>query len=237
MGGECLERCCRCRCLQSVPYASLAAWVLHVMAVCAAGVSLIIAVDRTRTLLEWKHLLDYMDVVCISVMAGMLSAVTGFLILSTVSSKPMSSYIFCSTRKNRYARIFNGVIVGAMLLFLSAWMMVCFVVTVPIVLLVMLSVLYNVKHVDCINLVHYGLSDKDSPVCGVALDIFYQESLPVLTSYVISLVGSTLVVISLVLYIICSSANVIYLKESPFAIFDLKSSFVREASRNANTHM
>lgn len=40
-----------------------------------------------------------------------------------------------------------------------------------------------------------------------------------------------------VLYIICSSANVIYLKESPFAIFDLKSSFVREASRNANTHM
>ena len=51
-----------------------------------------------------------MDVVCISVMAGMLSAVTGFLILSTVSSKPMSSYIFCSTRKNRYARIFNGVV-------------------------------------------------------------------------------------------------------------------------------
>ena len=56
--GECLERCCRCRCLQSVPYATLAAWIIHVMAVCAAGVSLIIAVDRTRTLLEWRHLYD-----------------------------------------------------------------------------------------------------------------------------------------------------------------------------------
>ncbi|KAK2188412.1 hypothetical protein NP493_132g00035 [Ridgeia piscesae] len=59
----------------------------------------------------------------------------------------------------------------------------------------------------------------------------------ILTSYVISLVGSTLVVISLVLYIICTSANVIYLKESPFPIFDIKSSFAREASRNANTHV
>ncbi|KAK2188413.1 hypothetical protein NP493_132g00024 [Ridgeia piscesae] len=207
------------------------------MAVCTAGVSLIIAVDRTRTLLEWEHLLDYTDVVCISVMAGMLSAATGFLILSTVSSKPMSSYIFCSTRKNRYARIFNSVIVGAMLVFLAAWVLVCVVITVPVVLLVMLSVLYNIKHVDCINLVHYGLSDEDNPICGMGLTVFYQQSQLILTSYVISLVGSTLVVISLVLYIICTSANVIYLKESPFPIFDIKSSFAREASRNANTRM
>ena len=43
-----------------------------------------------------------------------------------------------------------------MLLFLSAWMLVCLVLTVPVVLLVMLAILYNVRHIDCINLIHYG---------------------------------------------------------------------------------
>ncbi|XP_076445953.1 neuronal membrane glycoprotein M6-a-like isoform X2 [Babylonia areolata] len=211
-GDNCCERFLRC--LSHVPCGSLISWILLVLGLGALTGSLLIGTQKCRDLLKMESFLWMMEYSVIGVVVSMLVLGTCFLIAGHLSTDPTSRRLFNSSSKNRCARGFNIFLLGLVYVLCLVWVLASTALATPIVLLALMYLTTG----DTLDLKYYGFPHyPDSPISGQELTNFKEDAMDVLICYGVSLLSAILVVISLVHFLICISANITHLKDNRFA--------------------
>lgn len=214
------ENCCEkfLRCLSYVPCGSLIAWIILLLGLGALAGSLILGTRKARHMLEEDRLLWFMEFSVTGVVVSMFVIGTSFLVAGHLSTDPTSRRIFNSSSKNRCARGFNVFLLVFIYILCLLWILLSTLLATPIVLLVMMYLVtgqFENEASDCLELQNYGFSEKN--LCSADLDRFKDEAKDVLICYGVSLLSSLLVVVSLVHFLICISANITHLRDNRFA--------------------
>ncbi|XP_076467527.1 uncharacterized protein LOC143298545 [Babylonia areolata] len=213
-GGEtCCARCVRC--LSHVPCGSLISWIMLVLGLGALAGSLLVAARKTRALLQDDSLLWFMELTVTGVAVAMFVLGTCFLVVAHLSSEPTCRRLFNSSGKNSCARGLNIFLLVFVYVLCVGWVLVSAVLTTPVVMLVMMFfVTSTLQPGSCLQLHNYGFPARD--VCFPELHAFEDDAQEVLICYGVTLLSSIIVVISLVHFLICLSANITHLRDNRF---------------------
>lgn len=213
-GDNCCEKILRC--LSFVPCGSLIAWIVLLLGLGALTGSLLIGAQKSRDLLEDDKLLWFIEFSVAGVVVSMFVLGTSFLVAGHLSTDPTSRRIFNSTSKNRCARGFNIFLLVFVYILCLCWVLLCMLLATPIVLLVLMYLVTGrYKESDCFELQHYGFPERR--LCDAELNRFKEHAQDILICYSVALFAALLVVISLVHFLICVSANITHLRDNRFA--------------------
>ncbi|KAL8594602.1 hypothetical protein ACOMHN_002157 [Nucella lapillus] len=229
-GDSCCERCVRC--LSHVPCGSLISWILLVLGLGALAGSLLVGTRKARLLLEDDSMLWFMEWTVTGVVVGMFVLGTCFLVVAHLSSEPTCRRLFNSSSKNTCARGLNVFLLVFVYLLLVCWVLLTTLLTTPVVMLAVVFVVRGtMKPGDCLNLHNYGFADRK--VCFPELHMFTDDAQDVLICYGVSLLAAIFVVVSLVHFLICLSANLTHLRDSHFAALNTYESDDEHNSKHA----
>lgn len=210
---NCLERTLHC--LSHVPCASLVAWIALFVGLGGVTGSLLVGADRTRDLLEDDRMLWFMEYSLIGVVAGMFVIGTCLLVLGHFSSEPTSRHAFNSSGKNTCGRGLNIFMLVLSYILLLAWIFASAILTIPVGALTLLIILKDYKKVRCVQLSNYGFDFRE--ICDTQLERFTNEGRDLLICYTVAYFCAVLVIISLVHFLMCISANITHLRDARFA--------------------
>ncbi|XP_052793709.1 neuronal membrane glycoprotein M6-a-like isoform X2 [Mya arenaria] len=214
---SCLDRTLHC--LSHVPCASLLAWILLLIGLGGFTGSLLAGADRTRDLLEEDRLLWFIEYTIIGVVCGMFVIGTCLLIVAHFSSEPSSRHAFNTSSKNTCGRVLNIVMVILSYILCVAWLVTSAILSIPVTALGLLWYLVDFKHVDCINLANYGFDARE--LCNKdndrGLERFTNHGKDLLCYYGAALISSFVIIISLIHFLMCMSANITHLRDARFA--------------------
>ncbi|XP_070196989.1 neuronal membrane glycoprotein M6-a-like [Littorina saxatilis] len=215
------ENCCEkiLRCLSHVPCGSLIAWIMLLLALGALAGSVLVGARKTRVLLEIDNFLWFMEFTVTGIVVSMFVLGTLFLIAGHLSTDPTSRRLFNSTAKNRCARGFNIFLLVFIYFLCLCWALLCILLATPVVMLVMMYVVTDFAEPEpdsyCLHLEHFGFPKRE--LCGAELERFQEDAKDVLICYIVTLLSAFLVVVSLVHFLICVSANITHLRDNRFA--------------------
>lgn len=209
---SCFTRCLRC--MSHVPCASLIAWIMLLLGLGGVTGSLLVAADRTRDLLEDERILWFVEYMIIGIAVGMFVVSTCLLIVGHFSSEPNNRHVFNTMGKNACAWCLNIFMLILSYVLILAWIFASALLIVPVTALGLLIYLQHFKHITCINLEHYGYSFKD--ICNDDLVRFINHCRDLLLCYGATYISSIIIIISLVHFLMCISANITHLRDAKF---------------------
>lgn len=210
---NCLERMFHC--LSHVPCASLVAWLALLIGLGGVCGGLLVGTFRSRDLLEEDKLLWFIEYSLIGIMSGMFVIGTCLLLLGHFSSEPNSRHCFNTSRKNACAQGLNIFMMVLTYILCLGWIFVSAVLLLPAAMLVLLIYLTDYKDFSCINLANYGFKDRE--ICDAALERFVNHGWDLLICYLVAYFAAVVVIISLIHFLTCLSANITHLKDARFA--------------------
>ncbi|XP_053398848.1 uncharacterized protein LOC123556604 isoform X4 [Mercenaria mercenaria] len=210
---NCLERTLHC--LSHVPCASLVAWIILFLGLGGVTGSLLIGADRTRDLLEDDRMLWFMEFTLIGVIAGMFVIGTCLLVVCHFSSDPNSRHAFNTSTKNTCARGLNIFMLVLSYILVLAWVFVSAILVIPVGAFTLLIVMVDYQDVTSIDLSHYGCHSRI--ISGEDLERFTNEGRDLLICYTAAYFSAVLVIISLIHFLMCISANITHLRDARFA--------------------
>ncbi|KAL4230020.1 Neuronal membrane glycoprotein M6-b [Mactra antiquata] len=210
---NCLERTLHC--LSHVPCGSIVAWILLFLGLGGVTGSLLIGVFRTRDLLEDDRILWFMEFTLIGVVSGMFVIGTCLLIVGHFSSEPNSRHAFNTSRKNLCGRGLNIFMLILTYILLVAWLLTSAILIIPVGAFTLLIYLYEVKDVKSIDLANYGFESK--VIKGDDLERFRNEGQDLLICYGAAYLCAVFIIISLIHFLMCISANITHLRDARFA--------------------
>nr|KAG5687581.1 hypothetical protein BaRGS_009978 [Batillaria attramentaria] len=226
-GDNCCEKILKC--LSFVPCGSLIAWIVLLLGLGGLAGSILVGAQKTRDLLEDDRLLWFMEFTVTGVVVSMFVLGTCFLVAGHLSTDPTSRRIFNSTSKNRCARGFNIFLLVFVYILCLCWVLLCMLLATPIVLLVLMYLVTDrYEQGDCFDLQHYGFPARE--ICEPELERFKDHAKDVLICYGVALFSALLVVVSLVHFLICVSANITHLRDNRFATLN---AYETEEMRNS----
>lgn len=202
-----------CRCLAGIPCGALCVFVAFCAAVVACGSSLIIAMRRTRAVVDQQDLLPWFMYACIGAAIGLLLVAVLFLIATTASAKVTASRPFVSTRRLRCLRATSCMMMVLTVLLQFVWMIVTIVISVAVLYLLLIDRMID-SGARCINLMHYAVprkngqlicrSENSNPLMDFHDDVTQND---LLIYYSISLVSSLVIVVTLGLFVLISTSD------------------------------
>lgn len=210
---NCLERTLHC--LSHVPCASLVAWIVLFLGLGGVTGSLLIGADKTRDLLEDDRMLWFMEFTLIGVVAGMFVIGTCLLIVCHFSSDPNSRHAFNTSRKNTCARGLNIFMLVLGYILLLAWVFASAILIIPVGAFTLFIIVKDSEDVKSIDLSNYGFHSRI--ISGEDLERFTNECRDLLMCYTAAYFSAILVIISLVHFLMCISANITHLRDARFA--------------------
>lgn len=210
---NCLERTLHC--LSHVPCASLVAWIVLFLGLGGVTGSLLIGAGKTRDLLEDDRMLWFMEFTLIGVVAGMFVIGTCLLIVCHFSSDPNSRHAFNTSRKNTCARGLNIFMLVLGYILLLAWVFASAILIIPVGAFTLFIIVKDSEDVKSIDLSNYGFHSRI--ISGEDLERFTNECRDLLMCYTAAYFSAILVIISLVHFLMCISANITHLRDARFA--------------------
>ncbi|ELU14043.1 hypothetical protein CAPTEDRAFT_222589 [Capitella teleta] len=209
----CCAKCCKC--LANVPCGSLLCFVFIIAMVSTCAGALMVALKRTREVLDNDNIVPMSNALCLGVLFGMVFLVTLFLVVAALSSPPTSSGVFSTANKNTCARALNIIVLVLLIFLVFAWTLVAIVLALPVIYIVLFHILHTTDKAACVDLWNYGLSSVRNEMCGATLEDFYERVFvrdDIMVCYSISIIAAVLVIVLLVLFIVCTTANYIQLR-------------------------
>ncbi|XP_052277971.1 uncharacterized protein LOC127876662 isoform X4 [Dreissena polymorpha] len=214
---NCLERTLHC--LSHVPCASLVAWIALLVGLGGLTGSLLVGAHRTRDLLEEKELLWFMEYTIIGVVCGMFVIGTCLLVLGHVSSEPSCRHCFNTSGKNTCGRVLNIMMLVLSYILCVAWVLASALLFIPVTGLGLLLYLVDIKRVTQIDLANYGFNQRLIVNADTerGLEKFTAHGKDLLHYYGAAYISAVIIIISLVHFLMCISANVTHLREARLA--------------------
>lgn len=97
------------------------------------------------------------------------------------------------------------------------WVLVSGLFAIPAGLLILLIYLEDDRDMLCINLLNYGFHYREICKAEGELERFTNEGRDLLVCYIVAYISAILIVISLIHFLMCISANITHLRETRFA--------------------
>ncbi|PVD35030.1 hypothetical protein C0Q70_06311 [Pomacea canaliculata] len=180
---------------------------------------LVVGTQKARDLLRNDKLLWFIEYTVTGIVVSMFVLGTCFMVAGHLSTDPTSRRVFNSTSKNRCGRGLNMFLLGFMYVLSLCWMLACTLLSTPVVLLVLMYIVTAMPLEDgCFNPSNFGFPEREK-VCSASgeLDIFKNHAKDVLICYSVGLLSSVIIVISMIHFLICVSANITHLRDNRFA--------------------